>query len=426
METIKKNPLISIVVPVYNVAPYLRQCIESILHQTYPNIEIILVADGISSDGSEKICDEYAAMDQRVKVIHKPHGGQASARKAGTSSASGEYVAYIDSDDWVDLDAYENLVASIGEQSPDILFHGFVREYENKGVICQYGLPVGYYDSFGMKNEIYPHILETHFPYQWELFPGYKDAESKDRLYHGPKRQHRQMRIYGGICKLVKRDILMRSQVLVPDNLTNGEDLVCTVHVLLLANSAQVSEMAPYHYRIRSDSMSRGNIPFKQYKKLLQAVYPILLNYPKSDVYVERLVYAYLDKLLVNQYARFLTGAYSELLFGKLEGYRVALYGAGRFGKEVYFTTKQIFPERIVLWVDKNYNAYQAESLPVKPVEALLTQEYDLVVVALTNEEICKQIKQNLIAMGIASEKIRHMTVSAEILKAAQAIFLEQ
>ena len=62
----------------------------------------------------------------------------------------------------------------------------------------------------------------------------------------------------------------------------------------------------------------------------------------------------------------------------------------------------------------------------MKPVEALLTQEYDLVVVALTNEEICKQIKQNLIAMGIASEKIRHMTVSAEILKAAQAIFLEQ
>lgn len=98
--------LLSVVVPVYNVKDYLPQCIESIINQSYKNLEIILVNDG-STDGSGEVCDAYAQRDSRIKVIHKPNGGLSSARNAGMAVMNGDFVAFVDSDDWLELDAYE-------------------------------------------------------------------------------------------------------------------------------------------------------------------------------------------------------------------------------------------------------------------------------------------------------------------------------
>ena len=95
------NSLISIIVPVYNVEKYLNECIDSIIAQTYSNIEIILVNDG-STDASGKICDEYAEKDGRIKVIHQVNAGLSAARNAGMAVATGEYLYFVDSDDYVD------------------------------------------------------------------------------------------------------------------------------------------------------------------------------------------------------------------------------------------------------------------------------------------------------------------------------------
>lgn len=101
------NPKISIVIPVYNVEKYLCRCVDSVLNQTYKNIEVVLVDDG-SPDGCPIICDEYAQKDNRVKVIHKPNGGLSSARNAGLDSKlEGTYVTFIDSDDWIEQDTFE-------------------------------------------------------------------------------------------------------------------------------------------------------------------------------------------------------------------------------------------------------------------------------------------------------------------------------
>ena len=100
---------ISIIVPIYNVEKYVRQCIESIINQTYKNIQIILVDDG-STDTSGLICDEYASIDDRIEVIHKKNGGLDSARKAGIAIASGKYVGYVDGDDWIEPFMYERMV----------------------------------------------------------------------------------------------------------------------------------------------------------------------------------------------------------------------------------------------------------------------------------------------------------------------------
>lgn len=108
MET-DKNDLISIVVPIYNVQDYLERCIQSIISQTYKNIEIILVDDG-SNDNSGKICDEYLRKDERIKVIHKENGGLSDARNVGKENAKGTYIAFIDSDDYIRTKFYRSLV----------------------------------------------------------------------------------------------------------------------------------------------------------------------------------------------------------------------------------------------------------------------------------------------------------------------------
>lgn len=104
------SPLLSIIIPVYNVENYLAQCLDSVLNQSYSNIEIVLVNDG-STDKSADICESYAKKDSRIKLIHKENGGLSSARNTGLESISGEYVAFLDSDDWLEPDAYSVLMA---------------------------------------------------------------------------------------------------------------------------------------------------------------------------------------------------------------------------------------------------------------------------------------------------------------------------
>lgn len=101
------EPLLSVIIPVYNVEPYLHRCVDSVLNQTYRNLEVILVDDG-STDGCGAICDEYAAKDSRVRVIHKDNGGQASARNVGLEQMTGEYLTFVDSDDWLRPELYQN------------------------------------------------------------------------------------------------------------------------------------------------------------------------------------------------------------------------------------------------------------------------------------------------------------------------------
>lgn len=111
--------LISVIVPIYKVELYLNRCIQSIVNQTYSNLEIILVDDG-SPDKCPKICDEWEKKDYRIKVIHKENGGLSDARNAGMQIMTGDYISYIDSDDWVSCDMYEKMLYKIKEQKADI------------------------------------------------------------------------------------------------------------------------------------------------------------------------------------------------------------------------------------------------------------------------------------------------------------------
>lgn len=113
------QPLISVIVPIYNVEKYLNRCIVSIVNQTYKNLEIILVDDG-SPDNCPKMCDAWAEKDSRIKVIHKPNGGLSSARNAGMDVMQGQYVIFIDSDDYLELNAVEIMYSNISDDDYDV------------------------------------------------------------------------------------------------------------------------------------------------------------------------------------------------------------------------------------------------------------------------------------------------------------------
>ena len=128
------EPLISVIVPIYNMEKHLGKCVDSIVNQTYKNLEIILVDDG-SIDRSPQLCDEYAKIDDRVKVIHKNNGGLSSARNAGLSICHGSYVGFVDSDDYIETVMYESLISVIGSNPRTIAVTAIAWENEDGNIL---------------------------------------------------------------------------------------------------------------------------------------------------------------------------------------------------------------------------------------------------------------------------------------------------
>lgn len=128
-----QNPLVSVIVPIYKAKEYLNQCVQSLYTQTYSNIEIILVDDG-SPDECPAICNELAKSDARIHVIHKENEGAAIARKSGLDVATGAYVIFVDSDDWLDADTVSECISTAHRDNADCVMFGYVREYPQKSI----------------------------------------------------------------------------------------------------------------------------------------------------------------------------------------------------------------------------------------------------------------------------------------------------
>lgn len=151
-------PLISVVVPVYNVSLYLSECIESILHQTYKNLEIILVDDG-STDGSGQICDSFLKVDNRVKVFHKKNSGLGLTRNFGIQHAKGEYLSFVDSDDFAEPEMIEKLISAVNKSKAELIIGGFTRVNQNGKVIFVKHYKSKVYIGEEIQNKLCPRIL---------------------------------------------------------------------------------------------------------------------------------------------------------------------------------------------------------------------------------------------------------------------------
>ncbi len=151
-------PKVSIIVPVYKVEQYLKRCVDSLVNQTLQDIEIILVDDG-SPDNCPQMCDEFAQLDSRIKVVHKQNGGAASARNMGLDIANGNYIAFVDSDDYIDKTMYESMLNIACDNNCDFVMCDCIKEYPDKNVIYTHNIRAGFYDKKQLINEHYPHLL---------------------------------------------------------------------------------------------------------------------------------------------------------------------------------------------------------------------------------------------------------------------------
>ena len=221
----ESKALISIIVPIYNVEKYLRQCLDSVLNQTYQNFECLLINDG-SPDNSAGICKEYVDKDARFHYFEKENGGLASARNFGIKYSKGKYITFIDSDDWVDLDYLEVL-------------HSKIKEYNTDFVISSY-------KKFDMDEDcFYLHIWDQdYYEKIWtsqELLSQLPNLENYDGSYT----------VSWG--KLFKRSIF--DEILFNEQRKFGEDFECSFKLYLSMTSCLYIHKALYNYRLHSESM---------------------------------------------------------------------------------------------------------------------------------------------------------------------------
>lgn len=228
------KPIFSIVVPVYKVEPYIHQCVDSILSQSYSNFELILVDDG-SPDNCPAICDKYAEKDNRIVVIHKENGGITSARLAGAQRATGDYVCCIDSDDWISSDYLAKFACAIEDKAPDIVCCGsiIVRGEIHESRPLRYHF--GYYSSDDIQKKIY-HML----------------IQNENAGYFVPC-------VWG---KAYKRELYLEEQEHVNVRIQIGEDGAVTIPCVYRAKSLYILSDSLYYYRVNMSSITRNKKAF--------------------------------------------------------------------------------------------------------------------------------------------------------------------
>lgn len=389
----KKYPLLSVIIPVYNAAPYLKKCLDSVVKQTYENLEILLIDDG-STDESPTLCDKYAVADDRIKVIHKKNEGLVRARKTGVSYATGEYITYVDADDWIDIDAYEKILNSLLKNNADLILYGLTEEYEDVSVEKANLFEEGYYAGKEIAEKLYPKMLCSDVFFRFGIIPNL-------------------------FCKLVKREVLLKVQQMVGDEVTFGEDADCTYQMLLEVESVQIVNYALYHYRKRHNSMVWENTAFPK----LQCLYRDLKIAFEKSVQREMLMpqlYKYmLFILLLKSAERFMD---CETFMKYFTNKKIVLYGAGGFGQAIYHALTEKNACEIVLWADQKYKAYQELGLSVSAVSKISDCEYDSIFIAVLDMRICEKIAENLVTQGICADRIHYIAPTADLLEKARQI----
>lgn len=152
----------SVIVPIYKVELFLEKCIDSILNQTFKDFELLLIDDG-SPDRCPEICDAYEALDERVRVIHKENGGLVSARNTGIREAKGEYICYVDGDDWIDIKLLEVVYRdAIEKHCPDMVIFGIVKKFLDRDEEILNDLPDGLYTKEQLVEQVYPYMMHDH------------------------------------------------------------------------------------------------------------------------------------------------------------------------------------------------------------------------------------------------------------------------
>lgn len=379
------GPLVSVVIPAYNVMPYLARCLESVQGQTYTNLEIILVDDG-STDGTGVFCDEAALLDPRVRVLHKENGGVVSAREAGIQLAHGRYLAFVDGDDWVENGMIEAMAGRIGEA--DMVSAGVYQEQSPE------------------------HILERIDRFEPGIYAGSRMDSLYGRMIYDQETGCLQPVTPWIYNKLYDAGKAKAVHGRVRKDLTFAEDSVFLYHYLLECRSIVILDRCYYHYQYREGSaihrVNEGML--SDINKVYLALADTFRKHPMGSELLYQLQKWVTVRacLAINETMGFDSRVHiPEFVadLSALEGKAVVLYGAGRVGQDTCRQMKE-FGYFVVLWADRDYLRYQKQDLPVSAPADIQKCSYDIVWIAMESEKTAGEIRASLTEAGIPEDKI--------------------
>jgi glycosyltransferase involved in cell wall biosynthesis len=345
-------------------------------------MEIILVNDG-SDDGSEKLCHEYAKNDSRIRVIDQVNKGVVSAKKKGVLAANGDFIGYVDSDDYIDADYFQKMMKLQTEHQTDMVAVGHFHEIGNRAELQKNAFLQGHY-LFG---EIAEKALYTGIFFEYGIGPH--------------------------LCTKIFRADLVKQVQNIPENIRAGDDAAVVYPCLAKSNGIYISDMAGYHYVQHMGSVTK--VSCTQEEKRIDALVEYLKQSMKNAGYEQEFstqLEMYRKYLLVlRDIAVFDIGKDTLLTpFGGLHsGERIVLYGAGVLGQKIYRYLKNDGRIIITAWLDRNYESYRASGLDVDSPEKLRSEipEYNYILIANITEKTVESIKKYLLSMKIAENKIR-------------------
>ena len=375
MKTNINKPKISVIVTVCNIENYIEKCVDSIIDQTYENLEIILVDDG-STDSSGVICDKYMLKDKRIRVIHKKNGGPVSARNAGLQIAEGKMIGFLDGDDYVDRTFYETLLWDMTKNDVDFVHTGFICESESG-------------------NELFCRIKTG----KYELKPDIARNLIGSVIMGDDSDMHITPSIWS---KLYKAEFIKKCHTMVPVELRFGEDLICLVICLLEGKSTYFHQTALYHYVKHQGSLTDSTFVsgIAGIARLYHALKTVLIRYHQYDCFcccIEK----YSAQMILNSIRKIKICAELYPFYyvrnpAVFMEKRIIIYGAGTVGRDFYIHLSRYTSIRITGWVDRGYQRYHYDFAEVKPVEQLRNLEFDMILIAVKNIETASQIRQEL------------------------------
>ena len=390
MVTVK----ISVIVPIFRIEKYLPTCIDSLLQQSFLDFELILVDDG-SPDNCPKICDDYANLDSRIKVIHKKNGGLLSARKEGIENAVGKYISFVDGDDWVDKFYLDTLFKLAEANDSDLVVTGQFREFDGKIETIKPKM-AGIYNEKELRSLIIPNAI-----------------------YNGNFCEH-------GIStyvwnKLYKRELLYRVLMEVPNEIIMGEDAAITYSYLAISKSLVISRIPLYYYRQRHDSIVKSiENPKKEFYRL-----GLLMNFLKqklSDVLDEQTlnkqIRFYLYSQVLVRTGGLIQNDSGEILFnpflGAKQNSKIVVYSSGSFGQHILSTNVKTQFFKIIKWIDVDFHDLNIGGNSVDPISSIDNDDFDFLIIATINPSTYESIKMELALMGLDVDKIAKINTSEE------------
>lgn len=263
------DKLVSVIVPIYNVEKYLHKCIESIINQTYRNLEIILIDDG-STDNSSKICDEYVKKDSRVSVVHNKNNGVSKARAIGIEKAQGLYVMLVDGDDWIDYETIGKCVEVAEREQSDCVLFSYVKEYNNKSILNPLFEQEFQLNEREVKEKIHRRLI------------GFR----REELRHPEKIDN-----LSSVCmKLYRIEIARKGRIIDKREVGTSEDTIFNVYALEHCKSISYVNRCFYHYRKNNDQATTVQYKaelYNQWKRLYQIFQEYFEQIENAEYYNE-------------------------------------------------------------------------------------------------------------------------------------------